>query len=216
MTTMTGMTTVHHHDGTQPRPAVTGALLYLLTNLAVGIAGFVTLVTLFAVGAGTAVVWVGLPVLALAVLLCRGGAQLERARVRVLLNTYIAVPVLPEVEGRWKARLRDGATWRALAYFLLLLPIGVFEFAMMVGLWSAALSLVFLPVYFRYLPTGSYRGFDWDSPVFVVDSTWEALPFSAVGVLVLVVALIVTRSLGAAHARFARALLGPARVCVAR
>ncbi|MFC5288885.1 sensor domain-containing protein [Actinokineospora guangxiensis] len=198
------------HDGTVPRPPVAGALVYLVMNLGVGIAGFVALVTLFAVGAGTALVWVGLPVLALAVLLCRGGAQVERARVYALLDTYIAVPHAPLPEkGRWKARVRDGATWRSCAYFILLLPIGIVEFTAMVVLWASALGLLFLPVYFRWLPDGSYRLWDWDRPTYVVDSTLEALPFAAAGVLVLAVALVVTRWMGRAHARFARGLLGP-------
>ncbi|MGW5055208.1 sensor domain-containing protein [Actinokineospora sp. NPDC004072] len=206
-----------HLDGTTPRPPLAGSVVYLLMNLAVGIAGFVTLVTLFAVGVGTAVVWVGLPVLALAVLLCRGGAQVERARVYALLNTYIAVPHSPLPEtGRWKARLKDGGTWRSLAYFLLLLPIGVFEFTVVVVLWSTSLALIFLPVYFRFLPTGSYRLWDWDRPVMVIDSTVEALPFAALGVLVLAIALIATRWLAGVHARFARALLGPALTAAVR
>ena len=199
-----------HHDGTVPRPPVAGSLVYLVMNLGVGIAGFVTLVTLFTVGAGTAIVWVGLPVLALAVLLCRGGAQIERARVYALLNTYIAVPHAPLPEkGRWKARFTDGGTWRSCAYFILLLPIGIIEFTAMVTLWATSLGLLALPIYFRFLPTGSYRLWDWDRPVLVVDSTLEALPFAALGVLVLAVTLAVTRWLGQVHARFARALLGP-------
>jgi hypothetical protein len=198
------------HDGTTPRPPVAGSLVYLVMNLGVGIAAFTALVTLFAVGIGTAVVWVGLPVLALAVLLCRGGAQVERARVYALLNAYIAVPhsSLPE-KGRWKARVRDGATWRALVYFILLLPIGIAEFTVVVSLWATALGMLFLPVYYRWLPDGAYKFWDWDRPAYVVDSTVEALPFAALGLLVLAVALVVTRWLGAAHARFARALLGP-------
>ncbi|WP_189212421.1 sensor domain-containing protein [Actinokineospora fastidiosa] len=198
------------HDGTTPRPPLTGSVVYLVMNLGVGIAGFVTLVTLFAVGLGTAIIWVGLPVLALAVLLCRGGAQVERARVYALLDTYIAAPHSPLPEtGRWKARFRDGGTWRSLAYFLLLLPIGIVEFTMMVALWASSLGLLFLPVYFRFLPTGSYRLWDWDRPVLVIDSTVEALPFTALGVLVLAVTLVTTRWLARVHARFARALLGP-------
>lgn len=197
-------------DGTAPRPPIGGSLVYLVMNLGVGIAGFVTLVTLLAVGVGTAIVWVGLPVLALAVLVCRGGAQVERARVYALLNTYIARPHSPLPEsGRWKARFTDGLTWRSCAYFLLLLPVGIVEFSVVVTLWAVALGLLFLPVYFRFLPDGSYRMWDWDRPVLVVDSTLEALPFAALGVLFLAVALVVTRWMGQAHARFARVLLGP-------
>lgn len=205
------MTTIHS-DGTRPAPPVFGALAFLLMNLVVGITAFVVLVVLFTVGIGTAVVWVGLPLLALAVVLCRGGGQVERARVYALLDTYIAVPhaPLPETK-RWQARVRDAATWKSLTYFILLLPVGIAEFAIMVSFWATSLALVFLPVYFRYLPTGSYRLWDWDRPWLIVDSTVEALPFAALGVLLLACTVALTKGMGAAHARFARVMLGPVR-----
>ncbi len=210
------MTTIHS-DGTRPRPPVVGGLVYLVMNMFIGIGAFVTLVTLFAVGVGTAIVWVGLPVLAVAILACRGGARMERVRVFALLNTYIATPypVLPSV-GRWKARVNDGATWRDLAYFVLLLPVGIIEFTVMVSFWSVALGLTLLPVYFRYLPGGEWRIFDWDRPWLIVDSTVEALPFALLGVVVLALALALTKGMATAHALFARALLGPSPSSVDR
>ncbi len=205
------MTTIHS-DGTRPAPPVLGALAFLLMNLVVGITAFVVLVVLFTVGIGTAVVWVGLPLLALAVVLCRGGGQVERARVYALLNTYIAGPhePLPETK-RWLARVRDTATWKSLTYFILLLPVGIAEFAIMVSFWATSLGLVFLPVYFRYLPDESFRMGDWDRPFLVVDSTVEALPFAALGVLLLAFTVALTKGMAAAHARFARVMLGPVR-----
>ncbi|GLW93993.1 sensor domain-containing protein [Actinokineospora globicatena] len=205
------MTTIES-DGTRPNPSVLGALGYMVMNLPLGIAGFVAVVTLFSVGLGTAVVWVGLPVLALAVVGARVGARVERARVYAMLDTYIASPYVPLPErGRWKARVRDVATWRDVSYFVLLLPIGVFEFTVMVTAWSLTLGLLFLPIYYRYLPTGSWRIGDWDHPLVVVDSFVEALPFAALGLLLLALTLPVTKGLGKAHAYYARALLGPAR-----
>ena len=193
-----------------PRPSVVGSLGFLAMNLAVGIAGFVLLVTLAAVGVGTAVIWVGLPVLALAVLCSRGGARLERARVRAMLDTHIRVPYpqLPE-KGRIRARFKDVNTYRDALYFLLMLPVGIFEFVVVVVFWSLSLALTFLPVYYRWLPGGVYKGFVWDRPQFVVASVVDALPFALVGVVLLGLSILLTRALGAAHARFARALLGP-------
>ncbi|MBM7772220.1 hypothetical protein JOD54_002424 [Actinokineospora baliensis] len=198
-------------DGTRPDPSVLGSLGYLAMNLPVGIAGFVAVVTLFSVGIGTAVVWVGLPVLALAVVGARVAARVERARVYAMLDTYIASPYVPLPErGRWKARVRDVATWRDVSYFVLLLPIGVFEFVVMVTTWSMTAGFLLLPLYYRFLPTGSWRLGDWDHPILVVDSFLESLPFAALGLLLLALALPVTKGLGRAHAYFARALLGPA------
>lgn len=63
-------------------PPMAGALAYLVLNLPAGIAGFVVVVPLVCVGLGTAAVWVGVPILAVTVLICRAGCQLEQARVR--------------------------------------------------------------------------------------------------------------------------------------
>lgn len=195
------------------RPPIAGSIAYLLLNLPVGIAGFVVLVTLSAVGVSTAVVWVGVPIAALAVLCARGGAKVERARIYALLGAYIPLPYRPLPEGgqkaRWRARLRDGATWRDFAYFLLLFPLGVAEFVVVVTCWALSLGLIGLPVYYRYLPEGAYFFPAYDLRWITVDSTIAALPWAALGVLFLALAVAVTRSLAAGHAWFARSLLGP-------
>ncbi|MQA11223.1 MAG: two-component system sensor kinase [Pseudonocardiaceae bacterium] len=217
MTSSSGVAS--EYDGTRPSPPVPGAALYLLVNLASGIFWSILLVTLTMVGIGTAVIWVGVPILMLAAVLCRGGAILERSWIRRALGVYIASPYRPLPSGfkaYWRTRLSDPATWRDLGYFLLLLPFGIIEFALMVALWSASLGLLFLPVYFRFLPTGSWRWPDWDRPWVIVDSTLEALPWAALGLLLLVVAIVVTKAAGAAHGRFARSLLGPGRATIRR
>ena len=197
-------------DGRRPNPPVLGALAYLLMNLPVGIAGFVFVTVTVSVGVGTAIIWVGVGVLAVSMLAYRGLATLERLRVQALLRTYIAMPYRPLSAGRrWRDRMADPATWKDLVYLVLLLPIGIAEFTIMVGIWASSLSLMLLPFYFRFLPDGAYKLWDSDRPVIVVDSTLEALPFAALGVLLFAVAVVLTKGLGMLHARYARAMLGP-------
>jgi hypothetical protein len=200
-------------DGSRPRPPVGGSLVYLLLNLPLGIAGFTWVVTLFTTGVGSVIVWAGLPVLALLVLSTRAAAQFERARVHTMLGAYVARPYRPlpstGQRARWRARLLDGATWRDLGYFVLLLPIGIAEFTVVVTTWSVGLGLVALPVYFRFLPDGAYFFPAFDARWIVIDSTVEALPWAALGVLVLALSIVLTRGLAGAHARFARLVLGP-------
>lgn len=200
-------------DGSRPRPSAGGSLAYLLLSFPLGIMGFVAVVTLASVGLSTFVVWVGVPVLALLVLGSRHAGRLERARTHALLGAYVASPYRPlparGLRARWRARLLDGATYRDLAYFVLLLPIGIAEFTIAVTTWSVGLGLTALPVYYRYLPghafvVGRAHG-DW----VVVGSTFAALPWAALGLLVLAFAVVATKTLGAVHARFARMMLGP-------
>ncbi|WP_020417609.1 sensor domain-containing protein [Amycolatopsis sp. ATCC 39116] len=200
-------------DGTRPRPPVLGALGYLLCNLPLGVAGFALMVTLFTAGLGTAVVWVGLPVLAAGVLIARAAGRFERARVYRMLGAYIATPYkpLPEfgLKARWRARLTDGATWRDVLYLVLLLPLGIAEFTTVVAFWSVGLAATTLPFYCTYLPGGAYFFPAFDERWIVVDSPVDALPWAALGLIVLACAIALTRGMGTAHALFARAMLGP-------
>ncbi|GHF16951.1 hypothetical protein GCM10017786_58620 [Amycolatopsis deserti] len=200
-------------DGTRPRPPVLGALGYLLSNLPLGVAGFALMVTLFTAGLGTAIVWVGLPILGLAVLIARAAGRFERARVHRMLGTYVVTPYkpLPEfgLKARWRARLTDGATWRDALYLVLLLPLGIAEFTLMVAFWSVGLAATALPFYCEYLPGGAYFFPSYDLRWIAVDSPVDALPWAALGLIVLALAIGLTRGLGTAHALFARAMLGP-------
>jgi len=195
-------------DGTNPHPPVAGSLVFSLLSLPVGIAGFVAVVTLGTVGLATAIIWAGLPVLALLVLGARAAARAERARVHGLLGAYVASPYRPIPPAglgvRWRARLSDPATWRDLAYFVLLFPIGIAEFVVVVTAWSTGLGLTAMPLYFEFLPPDADI-FGYLNPESVV----ETLPWAALGVLVIAVSIVLTRALGTLHARYARAMLGP-------
>lgn len=198
---------------TRAHPPLGGSLVYLLLNFPLGIASFVFLVTLTAVGFSTAIIWIGVPVSALVILATRGAARLERARTYALLDRYIPIPYRPLPEAgqkqRWKVRLGDAATWRDITYFLLLFPIGIAHFVVLVTTWSVSLGLLTLPVYYRYLPEGAYFFPSYDLRWITVDSTLTALPWAALGVLCVAVSVVLTRALAAGHAHFAAALLGP-------
>ncbi|OLF14840.1 sensor domain-containing protein [Actinophytocola xanthii] len=205
-------------DGTQPNPPLLGSITYLVMNLPIGIASFVFVVTSAAVGLSTVIIWVGVAVLALATLVWRGAAQLERMRVHALLGTYIASPYRPLPEGvgrRVTARFKDPATYKDMTYHLLLLPIGIAEFTVMVCTWATGLWLVALPLLFPWLPF-DWRPIVWNETVIQTDSWTDTLPWAALGVLVLAIAIALTRALATGHARYARAMLGPSRQRIER
>ncbi|WP_326568635.1 sensor domain-containing protein [Amycolatopsis rhabdoformis] len=189
------------------------ALAFLLLNLPLGILSFVLITVLLSAGAGTLVVWVGVPLLAFLVLLTRGAGRMERARVFALLDTYVDSPYLPlPPEGqraRWTTRLKDGATWRDLSYFFLLFPLGLAEFVLVVTFWATSLSLVALPIYYRFLPEGAWFFPGYDVRWITVDSAVSALPWAALGVLFAALSVALTRGLAALHGGLAVALLRP-------
>jgi hypothetical protein len=130
-----------------------------------------------------------------------------------MLRTYVATPYRPlpnGVSAQWKARVKEAATWKDMTYFLLMFPVGIAEFTLMTTFWAASLWLLFLPLYFGFLPESWYPDV-WNHPFIHVDSTWEALPWAAIGALLLAVTVAMTKVLGSLHARFARAMLGPSQ-----
>ena len=199
--------------GERRDPPFGGSLVFLLLNLPLGVLAFGLLTSFTAAGLGTAVVWVGVGLLALVVLAVRGAARMERARVYALLDRYVELPYLPLPAGgqglRWKARLKDPSTWRDLAYFFLLFPLGIVEFVLVTVFWSTSLALAGLPVFHRWLPGGAYYFPSEDLRWLTVDSAVEALPWAALGVLLIALSVALTRALAGMHARVANALLGP-------
>ncbi|QWF79021.1 sensor domain-containing protein [Amycolatopsis sp. CA-230715] len=194
-------------------PSLGGSMAYLLLNFPLGVMSFVFIVALTSAGLGTAIVWIGLPILALMVLTIRGWGRAERARIYAMLDVAIPMPYRPlppdTQRGRWKTRLSDVTTWRDLAYFFLLFPLGIFEFVLVVTFWATSLGLIALPIYFRYLPDGAYFFPAYNVRWFTVDSTLSALPWAALGVLCAALSIALTKGLAGMHVRFAKSLLGP-------
>lgn len=199
--------------GKRREPPLGGALVYLLLSLPLGMLAFTLVTVLFSAGIGTVVVWLGVPLLGALVLLARGAGRMERARVFALLDVYIDSPYLPLPQSgqraRWLTRVKDGATWRDLAYFVLLFPVALIEFVLVVTFWAVSLGLVALPVYYRFLPDGAWFFPGYDVRWITVDTTVAALPWAALGVLFAAVSVALTKALAAVHGKLAVALLQP-------
>ncbi|TDP88976.1 sensor domain-containing protein [Labedaea rhizosphaerae] len=207
------MTTVE--ETTAGTPSVGAANVYLLTTLPLGIFWFTMTVAVFSMGVPLLMFWLGLPIAMLGMMMWRGGARLERARARTLLNRFIAEPYRPLPGGfmqDMKARAKDPATWRDMVYLVLLFPIGLFWFISFVTLWAVGLGLTTLWIWFRYLPNGEAPLLDWgqgNGPVILVNSTLDALPWAIGGLLVLVATVFLSRAAAKLHGRFAQAMLAP-------
>ena len=134
------------------------ATIYLLASMFVGLAWFVILVTGLTLGAGLLIVWVGVLVLALTLLAWRGGAWLERRWVKAMLGGAIPEPYRPLPDGALWRRARvlaaDPATWKDLAYLVLLFPLGLVWFVVTSTLWGLALGLLTSPLWWWIPPAG--------------------------------------------------------------
>ena len=187
-------------------------MVYLLSGIPLSAIGFSLAVTGLALTAGLLpLALLGLPVLALTLQGCRALGAFERARVLLMLGEVVQKPVkktLPERGWlrRWLARLTDASSWRQLAATFVLMPLTAVCFAVAVSVWSVALALIALPTYNSALPRGGADVFGW-----VVHGTAVMIAAVTVGVVLLLNAPFVTRSMAAVQVWVDRKLLGPSR-----
>ncbi|WP_233359110.1 sensor histidine kinase [Thermomonospora amylolytica] len=190
------------------------AAVYLVTSLAFGLAWFVGLTVGLTLSVALTVIWVGIPLLALVMLLWRGGAMLERRLLRAAFGVTVPDPYRPMppsagLLGKWRAMAVDPATWKDLLYLGLRFPVALVEFTVSVTVWSAAGVFLAAPVIVVVEDTvvvnfGDLLFYSAGDPV-------TALPLTAVGVVLLLAALYVTRAMAVLHAGYGVLLLGPSR-----
>ena len=183
---------------------------YLLVDLAVGVVGFTVVVTGLSLGVGLLITLIGLPVLGLTLLGCRRGAWLEVRRAR-LLGLHLPDPPPLARSGSLFRRLSrplvDGVGWRAAAYFVLMLPVGIVTFTVTLTIWSTALGLLTLPVWAWSLPHGGAQFGDsyyWNRP-------WQLALSALAGAGLTLLAPWVVRGLAVADRGLVRGLLGTSR-----
>jgi signal transduction histidine kinase len=194
--------------------AMTSHLAGLFTGLLV----MVVVVTGLSLGFSLLVLALaGLPLLGLTLRLADWFAVAERARIGLMLGARI--PAWPGgsragyrwyVVPRWRT-LTQRATWGEIGYSLLRLPVSAVALTLSVAAWSAALVLLTLPLYNKYLPAG---GAELGNTVLKGTPTMTASV--VIGVIVLLIAPQVTRGLGTGDARMSRWLLGPPSDLAAR
>ena len=118
--------------------------LHLLLDLPVGIVTFTAAVTLVSVSAALALTLVGIPLLALTLAGARAVRSWERRRAAVLLAVDLP-PDQPPPTG-WR-RLSDPTAWRAVAYSVLMLPVGVLSGSAALAAWAVAIGGVTYPAF---------------------------------------------------------------------
>ncbi|HSK37488.1 MAG TPA: sensor domain-containing protein, partial [Actinomycetota bacterium] len=140
------------------------ATIYLLVSMFIGLTWHVLLATGLTLGVGTLIIWVGVFVLALTLLAWRGGAWLERRWIRATLGVDIPDPYRPLPAGSLWRRARvlasDPATWKDLAYLVVLLPLGLIWFVVTTTVWTLALGMLTAPLWYWIPADGAVALFE--------------------------------------------------------
>jgi signal transduction histidine kinase len=193
--------------------------LYCLTGLPIAIAAFVVVTVFFYLGVGLAVLFTGLPILVLCMLIARGFANLERARMRPVVRRPVHAPGYKRARSdagtlrRLLTPLADGQRWLDFLHaFLGLIP-AVLTFAVTVVWWVVALGETFNFAWDWAIPYGS--GSQQLNDLFGLHGATNRVAFNTlVGLLCLLSLPFVVRGMALIQASFARVMLTRERVGV--
>jgi signal transduction histidine kinase len=213
-----GMTTQVEQVGVRrDQPGAAGANWYLFISFFTGVVSFWLAFGLMIAGFAAAVVWVGLPVLTLAMIVCRGFARVERSLVRATLGVTIENPYRPLPRGPvgwFKGRFTDPATWRDFLYLAVSWLVGTIAFVFFTTFWAVGLGLATLPFWYRFVGDGFVLIGDFKGPMYVVDSFDDTLIPAIVGFTVLCLSYVASKWVGRVRGQLAKSLLGPSKTAL--
>ncbi|MGR6916878.1 sensor histidine kinase [[Actinomadura] parvosata] len=126
---------------------------YTLVGFPTTLIGFVLMIAGFAAGLGTAVVWIGVPLLAGTLMIARGFADAERGWLSDVLGRPPVRPrykPVPEGAGRFRRLvnpLTSGQSWLDLLHGILNLPFAILGFVLTIVFWAIPIAGLTYPLY---------------------------------------------------------------------
>ncbi|MFG2721545.1 sensor histidine kinase [Streptomyces sp. NPDC048416] len=193
---------------------------HLLLSLPISIVLFCWAVVMVSMSAGLLVTFLGIPLMAVSLMGCRGFGVMERARARALLGVEIAEPQSVRSRGgvmSWVGGvLKSGVSWRHLLYSVLHFPWAIFAFVTSLTTWTVGWTLFSYPLWQWVFPTytnhdgiqiygGEKRDVYLDTPSTVALTC-------LVGLLITLVVPWLIRALATVDKVMVVGLLGPSRL----
>lgn len=205
--------------------AAPGSALYLIAGFVLAIAGLGLMTSLFAAGVGLLVLVIGLPLVALSLLVARGFGVADRLLLRLTGLPEVAEPEwtrdAPGETGFWRGLtrpLRNGHYWTSLLHGVIVHPVlSIISFALTVTWIAVGLGGLTYWFWGGFLPPRGAHAGPWVLSVqdavpwlFGGWSIWtvEVVLFLAAGVLFTLTMPWVLGGLARAHHAVAAALLG--------
>ncbi|HKE65961.1 MAG TPA: sensor domain-containing protein [Micromonosporaceae bacterium] len=134
--------------------------IYSVFGMPLAVVGFSLCLTLMVAGLGLSITFIGLPIMAIAIDLTRGFADLHRWNLQSVLGRRVARPrYLTAVPGSgWVRRmlrpLRDPQSWLDFAAVLIDLPLSIVAFVFTVVWWSGTVAGITSAAYEWAIPYG--------------------------------------------------------------
>lgn len=198
-------------------PRAYTSLFFMLLCLATGIIYFVFAVVGLSLSAGLAVLIIGVPFFLMFVAVGRVVSLAEGRLIEAM--TGVRMPRRPVYQGtaltfwaRIGAMLRDRRTWTTIAYFVLMLPIGILYFVTAVVGLCVSLAFIALPITVICAQAGWFgmsgvEVFSQAQPEWLFDSGIAVPILGVAGVLLLTSLMHLARGVGKLHALFAKSML---------
>ena len=194
---------------------------YLVVMAPLSVIGFAYTVTFLAFGVGTAITFLGLPLIGVTVLGGRQFGRMHRAIGRGMVQARVEEPApfrrRPGLFGWLGAALSDATGWRALAYLMLKFALSVIGAYGAAILWTQAILTFLYPVWWSIFdPTNKdSHGVRHHSGLQLGDyffDTWpKALLLSLIGLVAIFLAPWPIRGVVALDRLLIRWLLGPTK-----
>lgn len=188
-------------------PGAWGATLYMLISIITGIIYNTWVVCGLSVSLPLLIFIIGLPLAGFFLLSVRGIALLEGRIVEALLGMRMPrKPMFMSKDkgwwGKFKALVSSGITWKALAYMLLQMPLGIFYFTLIITLFAVSLSFIAAPILelVFHLPM-EINGTD------TYTHKWLLPLLPVAGALLLLCTLHLAKLIGKLHGMFAKLML---------
>jgi uncharacterized membrane protein len=198
-------------------PRAYTSLFFMLLCLATGIIYFVFAVVGLSLSAGFAVLIIGVPFFLMFVAVGRVVSLAEGRLIEAM--TGVRMPRRPVYQGsaltfwaRIGEMLRDRRIWTTIAYFVLMLPIGILYFVVAVVGLSVSVALIALPIAVICAQAGWFgmsgvEVFSQAQPEWLFDSGIAVPILGVAGVLLLTSFMHLARGVGKLHALFAKSML---------
>jgi uncharacterized membrane protein len=198
-------------------PRAYTSLFFMLLCMATGIIYFVFAIVGLSLSAGLAVLIIGVPFFLLFVAVGRVVSLAEGRLIEA--TTGVRMPRRPVYQGsaltlwtRIGAMLKDRRTWTTIAYFILMLPIGILYFLIAVVGLSVSLAFIALPIVALlaqagWFGLGGVEVFSQVQPEWLFDSGIAIPILGVAGVLLLTSFMHLARGVGRLHALFAKSML---------
>jgi len=116
---------------------------YLLATFPFALASFIVIISGLCLGAGLAIIWVGLPVGIATLLAARGFARLERLRLHSIGVDIAEMPLRERSSGFWSRMLnplREASLWREALHGIIAMPLSCVTWSLALTWWAMVLG----------------------------------------------------------------------------